>query len=148
MVSFQDVHLQNDKITELSNVFLYLVQDRAMCDTQIACDLFFDYSQKVKEHIELVDKKMCGRLISSPDLTVRNTADRFLSGSTEIKKIFAEYLKDWCMGKQRQLAVGDHETFLKDTEEMFSIVMNRIQRETEHLYPLVRSLDDGGQLAA
>jgi len=148
MITFSQLHEQIHKITELSNVFLYLIQDRTMCDTTFACDLFFEYKQRVKEHIELVDQKLCGKLISHPDQTVKNTADRFLSGSAEIKKIFAAYVKKWCSQKDRVLTIRNHGEFVKETEEMFDLVLDRIQRETEHLYPLIRKLDDGEKLAA
>jgi hypothetical protein len=48
MVAFAQLHAQNHKITEISNVFHYLIQERSMCDTQIACDLFFNYSRQVR----------------------------------------------------------------------------------------------------
>jgi hypothetical protein len=142
MTAFSKLHAQNHKITELSNVFLYLVQSREMCDTETACDVFFEYSSKVKEHIELVDRELCGKLISYPDQTVKNTADRFLSGSTEIKRIFNKYLKDWCSESKRRLTIRNHEAFLTETEQMFALVLDRIQRETEHLYPLIRKLEE------
>jgi hypothetical protein len=148
MITFAELHGQIHKITELSNVFLYLIQERSMCDTECACDLFFEYKKQVKEHIELVDQKLCGKLISYPDQTVKNTADRFLSGSVEIRKIFSIYVKDWCSEKDRELTIGDHAVFVKETEEMFGLVLDRIQRETEHLYPLIRKLEDGAMLAA
>ena len=148
MIAFSELHAQNHKITELSNVFRYLIQDRSMCDTQTACDLFFDLSGKVKEHMELVDRELCGRLISHPDQTVKNTADRFLSGSSEIKRIFADYLKEWCSRRHGQLMIRDHAYFVKETDEMFDLVLDRIQRETEHLYPLIRKLEGTGQAAA
>jgi hypothetical protein len=142
MVTFADLHRQNHKITELSNVFLYLIRERAMCDTEVACDLFFDYAKKVREHIDLVDKQLCGRLISHPDQGVKNTADRFMSGSAEIKRIFGSYLKDWCSEKHKELRVRNYERFLEETSQMFTLVLERIQRETEHLYPLIRRLDE------
>jgi hypothetical protein len=148
MVTFSQLHEQIHKITELSNVFRYLIQDRSMCDTDIACDLFFDYTRHVKEHMELVDREICGALISNPDQAVKNTADRFLSGSSEIKRIFAEYLKDWCSERRRQLKIKDHGAFVEDTNQMFDLVLDRIQRETEHLYPLVRKLEGADQQAA
>ena len=147
MVTFAQLHAQNHKITELANVFTYLSRDRTMCDTQTACNVFFDYAQQVREHIELVDTQLCGRLISHPDQSVRNTADRFLSGSSEIKRIFAAYLKDWCNSGRRQLAIGDHKAFVQDTEEVFALVLDRIQRETELLYPLIRKLEGEPQVA-
>jgi len=142
MTAFSKLHAQNHKITELSNVFLYLVQSREMCDTETACDVFFEYTAKVKEHIELVDRELCGQLISYPDQSVKNTADRFLSGSTEIKRIFNRYLKDWCSESKHRLTIRNHEEFLAETEQMFGLVLDRIQRETEHLYPLIRKLDE------
>ncbi|MEY6431135.1 hypothetical protein ABC977_01785 [Thioalkalicoccus limnaeus] len=149
MVTFAALHAQNHRITELSNVFLYLIQDRAMCDTQTACDVFMDYAKAVREHIELVDRKLCGQLISHPDQSVKNTADRFLSGSSEIKRIFAAYLRQWCRESKRQLTVrGNYDEFVTDTNQMFSLVLDRIERETEHLYPLIRKLEGSDQRAA
>jgi hypothetical protein len=148
MVAFAQLHAQNHKITELSNVFLYLVRDREMCDTEVACDIFFDLTTRVKEHMELVDRELCGKLISYPDQTVKNTASRFLSGSSEIKRIFSAYVKEWCSHKRHSLTINDHDYFLKDTEQMFALVMDRIQRETEHLYPLIRKLENEGQKVA
>ena len=147
MVKFADLHNQNHKITELSNVFLYLIRERAMCDTECARTLFFDYVSKVREHMELVDAQLCGCLIKSQDRTMANTADRFLSGSTEIKRIFAAYLKDWCNERKGELSIADHKAFVEETNQMFSLVLDRIQRETEHLYPLVRKLNEGDRCA-
>jgi hypothetical protein len=148
MVSFETLHRQNHKITEVSNVFRYLIQERSMCDTQIACDLFFDYAKRAREHMELVDKELCGQLISHDDQSVKNTADRFLSGSSEIKRIFADYLKQYCSEKRRALTIKDYETFVDDTNQMFDLVLDRIQRETEHLYPLIRRLEGQEQQIA
>jgi hypothetical protein len=148
MVSFETLHRQNHKITEVSNVFRYLIQERSMCDTQIACDLFFDYARRAREHMELVDKELCGQLISHDDQSVKNTADRFLSGSSEIKRIFADYLKQYCSEKRRALTIKDYETFVDDTNQMFDLVLDRIQRETEHLYPLIRRLEGQEQQIA
>jgi uncharacterized protein YecA (UPF0149 family) len=148
MIAFSQLHAQNHKITELSNVFIYLVQNREMCDTDTACDVFFEYATKVKEHIELVDRELCGRLMSHPDQTVKNTADRFLSGSVEIKRIFNQYLRSWCSESKRNLKIKDHDEFVTETEQMFALVLDRIQRETEHLYPLIRRLDEKTPKAA
>ncbi len=142
MVKFDQLHEQNHKITELSNVFQYLIRERAMCDTECARTLFAEYTTKVREHIEIVDQ-LCGKLISNPEQSARNTAKGFLSGSSEIKRIFAGYLKDWCAGTGacKELAIRDHAAFVTDTDQMFSLVLDRIQRETEHLYPLIRKLE-------
>lgn len=141
MVAFAQLHVQNHKITELSNVFLYLVRERSMCDTDVACDVFFDLTNRIREHMEVVDRELCGRLISYNDQSVKNTANRFLSGSSEIKRIFSAYVKQWCSHKRHSLTISDHASFIQDTEQMFALVMDRIQRETEYLYPLIRKLE-------
>ncbi len=145
MIAFEKLHEQNHKITELSNVFLYLIRERSMCDTDVACDVFFNLTNQVREHMEVVDRELCRKLLLHPDQAVKNTANRFLSGSTEIKRIFNNYLKQWCSEKRRSLKISDYAAFVQDTEQMFALVMDRIQRETEHLYPLVRKLEEKGE---
>ena len=148
MIDFDQLHKENHRITELSNVFLYLIRDRTMCDTQIACDLFFEYVERVKHHLDQVDRHMYKKLLSSPDQNVRNKADRFMSGGQEIKRVFQKYLMKWSSAANRSLVIRNHDKFLKETEEMFSLVLDRLQRETEHLYPLVRQVDEELRAAA
>ncbi|WP_295582793.1 hypothetical protein [uncultured Lamprocystis sp.] len=141
MTDFTVCHEQNHKITELSNVFLYLIRERSMCDTECARNLFFEYVSRVREHMEKVDAQICGHLIQTQDRDMTNTANRFLAGSQEIKRIFATYVRDWSDERRRELRIGDHDAFVRDTNQVFGLVMDRIQRETEHLYPLVRKLE-------
>ena len=142
MITYEALNEQNHRITELSNVLHYLFKDRSMCDTGSCCELFYRYVDLVKEHIEIVDKEMYKDLLSSPDDKVSNVAKNFMSGSIEIKKILREFMHRWCPTSRQKdaLHIKDHANFLKDTDELFEIVLQRIQDETEHLYPLVRSL--------
>jgi hypothetical protein len=142
MITYEELNEQNHRITELSNVLHYLFTDRSMCDTGVCCDLFYRYVDLVKGHIELVDKEMYKDLLASPDDKVSNVAKNFMSGSMEIKKILREFTNRWCPSakKKDSLHIKDHAKFLSDTDELFEIVLQRIQDETEHLYPLVRSL--------
>lgn len=112
-----------------------------MCDTETCCDLFSNYMTLVKEHIETVDKSMYNDLLTSPDKKVNNVARNFMSGSVEIKKILKKFSKQWCPAKSgNDLKIKDHGQFLDAIDELFDIVLQRILDETEHLYPLVRSL--------
>jgi hypothetical protein len=95
----------------------------------------------VKEHIEMVDRDMYSDLLKSPDKKINNVARNFMSGSMEIKRILKDFTKRWCPTQKRDtLHINEHAQFLNDTEELFEIVLQRILDETEHLYPLVRSL--------
>jgi hypothetical protein len=140
MITYKELNKQNHHITELSNVLRYLLRDRSMCDTETCCDLFSNYMVLVNEHIETVDKNMYNDLLTSPDEKVNNVAKNFMSGSVEVKKILKKFSKQWCPAKSNSLKIKDHEQFLDAIDELFDIVLQRILDETEHLYPLVRSL--------
>jgi len=141
MLTYKDLNEQNHRITELSNVLRYLLKDRAICDTGTCCDLFNNYVTLVKEHMDTVDKNMYSDLLASPDEKVNNVAKNFMSGSVEVKKILLTFTKQWCPSKNsNELRIKNHEAFLTSTDKLFDIVLQRILDETEHLYPLVRSL--------
>ena len=141
MITYKNLNEQNHRITELSNVLQYLLRDRAMCDTETCCNLFGNYMALVKEHIDTVDKNMYTDLLASPDEKVNNVAKNFMSGSVEVKKILQGFGKQWCPTRNsNDLRIKDHGQFLDAIDELFDIVLQRIQDETEHLYPLVRSL--------
>ncbi len=147
MITFDELNEQNHKITELSNVLLYLFEDRAMCDTETVCNLFFNYMEKVKEHLNVVDH-LYSKLLAANDQEVNNVANLFMSGEQEIKKIISQYTKKWCNRKTHELVIGDHQRFLDDTQEIFHMILARIQDETEKLYPLVRKTQGDTKYAA
>lgn len=140
MITYNELHEQNHKITELTNVLEHLLGDRTLCNSQITCDLFFRFVEEVKGHLELLDSNLYSKLLTHKEQRVRNTADRFLGGSKEIKRIFAAYVKKWCQMKKKELVIKQYDQFMEETNEMFELVLNRIQAETEHLYPLVREV--------
>ena len=57
-----------------------------------------------------------------------------MSGSVEVKKILKTFSKHWCQSSNKgSLKIKDHVEFLKDTDELFEMVLQRILDETEHL---------------
>lgn len=141
MLTYDDLNKQNDRITELTNVLTFLLSDRALCDTQVTSDLFFELVNQAEEHLKLEDKFIYRTLLASPDQQVRNISNNFMSGGVEIKRVFADYLKKWC-GKQRckSLTIRDYDAFLEETREMFELVLDRIQDEQEKLFPMLRKV--------
>ncbi len=136
MIKFEELHAQNHKITELSNVLGTLIHDRAVCDNAITIELFMRYIQQVKHHFEIVDRNLYAKLLSHNDSGINNTAKLFLSGSSEIKRLFESYCRRWC--RNGGMHIKNYEKFLVETDVMFELVLNRIQDETEQLYPLVK----------
>ncbi len=141
MLTYDDVNKQNDKITELTNVLTFLLSDRALYDTQVISDLFFVLVKEVEEHLKTQDKFVYRTLLASSDQKARNISNKFMSGGVEIKRVFAEYLKTWCGKKKcKQLFIKDHIVFVRETEEMFELILNRIQDEQEKLFPMLREV--------
>lgn len=148
MITYQELHEQIHEVTEISNVFLYLIESRHMCDTQITCDLFFDYVEKVQNHLEIEDKSLYTVILTGGDEKARKTAENFLSGSKEIKRIFQNYLKKWSSRGKHQLVISNYDAFINETREVFELVLDRFQHETEQLYPLARSITGDMQKVA
>ena len=148
MITYEELYQQIHKITEISNVFLYLIEDRSMCDTQITCDLFFDYVEKVKSHLELQDIHLYSSILTDGNAEAKNVADNFMSGSIEIKRIFQKYLRKWSHPGRHQLLISNYDKFNEETQQIFDMVLNRIQDETEHLYPLIREISGDMQKVA
>jgi hypothetical protein len=72
---------------------------------------------------------------------VRTTAQRFLSGSHQVKKFFSDYLHNWCHPSASQ----EHcEAFLKQTDDIFTLLKQRMRVEDEGFYTLVSDLQGTG----
>ena len=139
MVTYEELNTQNHKITELSNVLSFLIKDRSLCDTETCCSMFYNYMDQVNDHVHKVDANLYSDLLKHSSTEVNNTAKNFMSGSQEIKRIMNRYVKRWCDKKNHGLSIGGHhDEFIKETDEMFEMILNRIQDETEHLYPMIR----------
>ncbi len=93
-------------------------------------------------------QKLYTQLLTSGDNHVTTVANRFMGGSKEIKRIFADFVKKWCNMKKQQLLVTDYDEFARITEDMFDMVLDRIQDEVEHLYPLLREVREDNKYAA
>ena len=148
MATIAQLNQQNHRITELTNVLSELLGNRSLCDSQITCDLFFRYVEEVKVHLEIMDSVVYARLLTHKDRRVNNMVDRFMGGSKEIKRIFSQYLGRWCKLTRKELVIKEYDDFLAETREMFDMVLDRIQDETEQLYPVVRELGDVEQRVA
>jgi len=152
MTSYEELHAQNHKITELSNLLGHVLTERTLCDNGECCHLFSKYMAEVNQHMDVVDRNLYSELLLSEDVKLNNTAKSFMNGTVEIRRIMKQYVSKWCNKTDNRFAFGrkdkDYEQFLEDSNQMFSIILDRIQKETEGLYPLVRQLQDEQRRAA
>jgi len=141
MITYEELNTQNDKITELSNVLSVLIKERSICDSETCSTIFYNYMDQVNAHMHDVDSNLYTDLLSNKSIEANNTATNFMGGSQEIKKIMSAYAKKWLNKKKHALSIGaKHTLFLKDTDDMFEMILNRLQDEMEKLYPMVRQI--------
>ena len=112
-----------------------------------------EYNDVNDRHLDVIHKVVGEEMLIARNLykgrLKRVIVKNFMSGSQEVRRIMTRYIKDWCPNmKADALAVANHERFYKDTEQMFSLVLQRIQDETEKLYPLIRKLSGNMDHAA
>lgn len=140
MITYEELNLQNHKITELTNILKLLLGDRILCDADTTHELVFRYMELVGEHLKDTEADVYTVLLSKGDQRARNAANSFMSGSKEIKRIYKDYQKQWCKKGTCELVIKDFSRFQDDTDALFDTILDRIQAETEQLYPLVRRL--------
>ncbi|MCP5141772.1 MAG: hypothetical protein H6926_08730 [Chromatiales bacterium] len=141
MTTFDELNTQNHEILELSRVLNYLISDRLICDTCTAKDVFFNYMESVRKHLEQEDKEIYRPLLTKGDKEARLVADRFMSGSHEIKRMVDAHMKRWTRPGQRELKIADHDGFINETQELTRLMEDRIVDEAEKLYPTIRRVN-------
>ena len=148
MINVDALHEQNHKLTELSGVFVYLARERALCDTETASRLFFDYGKRLPAHLDQVDQLVKKHLLADPEPRTVNLARKLVADSRLLRFNYEKYLKHWTEAGRQRFRIADHPAFVRDTEDLFTLVLDRIQRETEYLYPLLRKVEGGERRAA
>ncbi|MBF0249614.1 MAG: hypothetical protein HQL35_03175 [Alphaproteobacteria bacterium] len=139
MITVTELHEQNHKIGELAKILCYLFHDREMCDSNITYELFKSYVEKFDEHMKN-NKQIYSIMLSKNEKSVRQMVERFMEGERTIKRVFKDYTDKWV---KRGLHIGDHAAFVKETEEVFDLVWQRIQAESEQLYPMYGGYREG-----
>ena len=140
MITIDELQEQNHYILERSRIILYMIQDRTICDSGVTCDLFFDLTDKIKEHMDLEERELYKDLLINSDHEIKQLAENFLSGSAEVKRIFKQYKKKWCHNKE--LRIKNHTGFIAATNDLFDMVQLRIINETEKFYPVIRKVQE------
>jgi hypothetical protein len=148
MINLTLLHTQIHKITETSQVFLYLAENRALCDTETACRLFFDFLQQVEAHLHDVDKLVKKRLLTSQSPWAKNLAHKLIADASLLQRNLDHYLAHWTAASRNDIRIANHQDFVADSQELFGLILDRVQRETEYLFPLLRAMNGDDEAAA
>lgn len=148
MLNLDNLYRQNSRITEISQVFLYLAENRELCNNEVVCGLFFGYLELVHDHLAQIDQLVERYLAATSSPQARNVAHKLITDSGLLRRNFRQYLKRWTEADHSHIRTTEHQAFLRDSQDLFGIFLERLQREFDLLYPLLRNLEEAGRQAA
>ncbi len=139
MTTYRQIKKHHQHIKELTYILRRLITDTSFVEMETTCNLFFSYSNKVDSYFKLVETSVYHRMLVSSDENVKKTAYRFMAGSCGIKRLFSQYKQTWCHNKK--LRVRNHVRFVQESEDIFKLILQRINDEASHLYPVIREIE-------
>lgn len=138
MTTYTKITNQHQQIKELTHILKLLIADQSFAQMDTTCSLFFKYSSKVEEYFRTVETSVYKHMLIHSDENVKKTAYRFMAGSCGIKRIFNQYRQKWCRNKT--LRVRNHARFVAESEDIFGLILLRINDEAHHLYPVIKEM--------
>ena len=89
---------------------------------------------KISIHLALEDNALYPRLLSHANQGLREQAEKFQEEMGGIRDAFDSYLKTWSLST---VIEKDADKFISETNDLISVLADRITRENEGLYTLV-----------
>lgn len=134
MYSLDELKTQNQEIADLCAVLSVLVEQQSLHNNPYVCELMGRFKEKVWIHLVFEDNTIYSALSRHDNTTVSSIAQDFHDSARQIKKRFSSYVRRWC-----NPTVGEHEhdELVKESREIFQLIMERVKYENEKMFPLV-----------
>lgn len=100
-------------------------------NAKTAYELLCELGERMKQHLAEEDKRLYPTLLIHEDPKVKSIAWGFISGEKPLRKNFDDYYKRWLKNCDFQFT----DEFLAETNEVFEMVSDRIDREEQVLLP-------------
>lgn len=88
----------------------------------------------LKTHLAMEDDRLYPKLIEHDDPEISNTAKQFQKEMGGIKEAFTKYADKWNSLTIRNAT----EDFIQETQDIFAVLGDRITKEENELYPLLK----------
>jgi len=93
---------------------------------------------KLKIHLEMEDKVLYPALLKYPDEKIQKLTQKYLNEIGNIADTFKKYLAKWPQKMSIQLNPVE---FIEETQEIFKVLYQRINKEDNELFPLIKDLE-------
>lgn len=132
MIPLQEFKQENTEIRELCTLLSTIVGNEELRDNNIVCELLERFTDRVNKHLAHEDRSIYRDLLKKHTHDADVLADRFLSNTQELKRIFNEYRHDWCI---KSHGSAQHQHYADDSLQIFRLVCERITFEEEKIFP-------------
>jgi len=129
--SYRERHAELLQTIDDLQSILTMEQLRIRPNAKTAYQLLCDLADKVKQHLAEEDKGLYPRLLIHEDPKVKSIAWGFISGEKPLRKTFDDYHKKWL----KNCDFNFTEDFVRETREIFDMLVYRIEREEQVLFP-------------
>jgi hemerythrin-like domain-containing protein len=131
LTSYQSSHAELRQMIDDLQSILTPEHLKIRPNAKTAYELLCDLGDKVKKHLAEEDRSIYPTLLIHEDPRVKSIAWGFISGEKPLRKIFDDYYKKWLKDCDFNFS-GD---FLKETQDVFGMLAQRIDREEQVLFP-------------
>ena len=136
MYTISELKKQNQEISDLVEVLTVLLNENNLIHNPLVCDLVCRFNEKVWMHLVFEDDSLYAELAKHHNPDISSIAKQFHDCTKEIKKEFSQYMKLWC-----KVSGADHhkQAFCDQTSDMLKKVKERIEFETEKMFPMAEA---------
>jgi len=132
MIPIAQLRKEHAELRELIKAISTLLTKQPVKKTQAFSDLFEQFVEKLRKHLQLEDETLYPELLIHEDSRIKNIAARFLSGTRTVNRFFNDYLKNW-----HDQGFKIDRQFLEETQVLFDFLEKRITAEEKEFFSVV-----------
>lgn len=136
MYTVDELKQQNQDIGDLCDVLSVLIREKSLHDNPYVCELMSRFREKVWMHLVFEDNTIYAELIRHNNQSISGIAKGFHDSAKVIRKKFTGYIRKWC---NPAVTDTEHEALLKESQEIFSLIRERVKYENEQMFPLLEN---------
>ncbi len=136
---FRARHAEIRRIISDLESLLVPEQLRIRPNARTAYGLLCDLAVKVKTHLAEEDRGLYPPLLIHQDPKIKSMAWGFISGERPLRRLFDDYHRRWLKDCNFDLS----DAFLGETREVLVLIVDRIEREENLLFPKLEELGAG-----
>jgi len=134
MYTLKELKKQNQEISELLDVLSVLIEHSSLINNSYVCELTTRLNEKVWMHLVFENNTIYTELSRHHNPDIQKITQDFQQSARDVKKVFSDYVRSWC---HTQTNKKEHQAFVEESKNVFTLIRSRIEQEEENIFPLV-----------